>query len=75
MALNAPDVDPEVKPTSLTAASGFWSAIGGLLGIAIDVLPFLPPVPPPWDKWVIFAGVVGGAILNRFFNDSYRPKI
>ncbi len=70
--LNAPDTNPDVVPTPMPSSSGWWSSVGALLGLLVDVLPLLPELPDPWPKWLPVIGAVAGLILNRFFRPSYQ---
>lgn len=72
--LNSPDTNPDVTPTPIHGASGWWASVGSLIGLIVDVLPILGPVvPDSWKPYVPVVGAVCGLVLHRFFRDSYTP--
>ena len=69
------DNNPDVIPTPVRKASGFWSSIGSAIGLLIDVLPVVGPVvPDSWKPYLPVVGAVAGLILHRYYRDSYIPK-
>ena len=74
MFLRAPDNIPGATPTPVRQASGWWSSIGALVGLLLDILPVVGPlVPAEYKAYPPVIGTILGFILNRFFHDSYRP--
>lgn len=73
MALVAPDTNPDVKPTPVKRQGSLWVAIGGIVGLLLEVLPVLPPLPEGVAQWLPAIGV-GLAYLAhlKFGPDEYE---
>lgn len=69
--MQAPDTNPDVRPTPLRLNGGVWSTIGAFLGVLPLILNMLPPEKYAWVPAV--TALVAWLLKYVFGPPAYSP--